>query len=94
MTDGPASRPPRAPHGPHSPAPTPAPGQDHAGPPQTGSAPRVDACRHCAEPERGHFQRWTPAVGWHPWTEPTQEQIKARMIARRADRITKETPHA
>lgn len=28
------------------------------------------------------MQRWTTGAGWHQWTEPTQEQILARMKAR------------
>lgn len=48
----------------------------------------VDGCRHCGVPAHSlHVQRWTEAVGWHGWTQPTQEQIKARMLARRANRI-------
>lgn len=47
-------------------------------------------CRHCGIDERGHARRWTPpskdGPGWHQWTPPTQEQIKARMLARRAAR--------
>lgn len=42
------------------------------------------ACRHCPFGKHEHMQRWTNAVGWHQWTQPTQEQIKARMLARRA----------
>lgn len=41
------------------------------------------ACRHCPHEKRDHMQRWTTGVGWHQWTQPTQEQIKARMLARR-----------
>ncbi len=43
-------------------------------------------CRWCGEPRRGHpLDKWTPVVdGYHQWTEPTQGQIKARMLARRA----------
>ncbi|GGV34098.1 hypothetical protein GCM10010182_67440 [Actinomadura cremea] len=51
----------------------------------------VNGCRHCGIPLWPmHAQRWTDGVGWHGWTEPTQAQIKARMLARRAARITKE----
>lgn len=54
---------------------------------QTMASP-VNGCQHCGVPDREpHGQRWTEAAGWHGWTAPTQEQIKARMIARRADRI-------
>jgi hypothetical protein len=42
-------------------------------------------CRWCGIGQRGHFQRWTEAAGWHGWAMPTTEQIKARMIARRAE---------
>jgi hypothetical protein len=41
------------------------------------------ACRHCGIPEREHMQRWTKAAGWHKYTPPTNDQIKARMRARR-----------
>ncbi|MEW1760408.1 hypothetical protein AB0393_28340 [Streptomyces cyaneofuscatus] len=40
------------------------------------------ACRHCGVPRREHMQRWTTRAGWHRWTPPTQQQIKARMKAR------------
>jgi hypothetical protein len=41
-------------------------------------------CAHCGIPKREHGQRWKPPVGWHKWAAPTDEQIKARMKARRA----------
>lgn len=41
------------------------------------------ACRWCPHEKRDHMQRWTKTVGWHQWTQPTQDQIKARMLARR-----------
>lgn len=44
------------------------------------------ACTHCGVPRHDHFQRWSREVGWHKWTAPSQEQIKARMLARRASR--------
>ncbi len=48
-----------------------------------------NGCSRCGVPERGHFQRWKkPASGsgWHKWIAPSQAQIKARMLARRAAR--------
>ncbi|MFI0914177.1 hypothetical protein [Streptomyces abikoensis] len=47
-----------------------------------------NACRHCGIERRDHAlaQRWKEPVGWHQWAPPTQEQIKARMLARRAER--------
>ena len=44
------------------------------------------ACRWCGIPQREHFQQWKKPVGWHVWTAPTQAQIKARMLARQAQR--------
>jgi len=45
------------------------------------------ACRWCGISKREHMQRWTPpskgGPGWHQWIQPTQDQTKARMIARR-----------
>jgi hypothetical protein len=41
-------------------------------------------CRYCGINAREHARRWKPLVGWHKWAQPTQEQIKARMLARRA----------
>ncbi|MEU6168040.1 hypothetical protein [Streptomyces tanashiensis] len=46
------------------------------------------ACRWCGIEERAHFQQWKAPVGWHTWQAPTQEQIKARMVARRQTRTT------
>jgi len=43
-------------------------------------------CTHCGIPRRMHGRRWNRRVGMHPWEFPTQEQIKARMLARRAAR--------
>lgn len=45
------------------------------------------ACQHCGIPRRVHYQQWNPLVGWHQWQPPTDEQIKARMTARRAARL-------
>lgn len=50
------------------------------------------ACRHCDRPRQEHFQRWTTEAGWHKWTAPTQEQILARMKARRAARLAARGP--
>lgn len=54
---------------------------------------RMNACRYCRltlredplDPRRFpmHGQRRTDNVGWHGWTPPTQQQILARMHARR-----------
>jgi hypothetical protein len=48
----------------------------------TTAAP--SACRYCGIGHREHAQRWTTEAGWHQWTPPTQQQIKDRMLARRA----------
>lgn len=44
------------------------------------------ACGHCGVPKREHFRRWTAEAKWHPHVEPTQQQIKERMQARRTVR--------
>lgn len=44
------------------------------------------ACHWCGIARRDHMQQWKPPVGWHKWEPPTQAQIKARMLARRAAR--------
>lgn len=54
-----------------------------------------NGCGHCGIPERAHYQRWKPPVGWHTWAQPTAAQTLARMIARRTARTnptTKEEP--
>lgn len=43
-----------------------------------------NGCRHCGEGHRMHFSRYTKGVGYHQWTEPTNEQRLARMHLRRA----------
>lgn len=48
-----------------------------------------NACGWCGVPEHEHLQRWVIGAGWHVWTEPTQEQRKARMLARAAERKAK-----
>lgn len=45
--------------------------------------PDPGGCTHCGIGEREHGQRWTGAAGWHFYAAPPQEQIKARMRARR-----------
>ena len=40
-------------------------------------------CRWCDVEASGHARRWQPIVGMHSWQQPTEAQIKARMIARR-----------
>ncbi|WP_327259977.1 MULTISPECIES: hypothetical protein [unclassified Streptomyces] len=50
----------------------------------TARIPSPNACRHCGLDQRGHAQQWTTFAGWHTWAQPTQDQILARMRARRA----------
>lgn len=49
------------------------------------------ACRWCGIPKRAHAQQWIEPVGWHTWAQPTQEQIKTRMLARRSTRTPSRT---
>ncbi|MFG3438365.1 hypothetical protein ACGF0J_14070 [Nonomuraea sp. NPDC047897] len=46
-------------------------------------AAQPNGCRWCGLAQRDHFQRWARSAGWHSWTQPTQQQIKQRMKARR-----------
>jgi hypothetical protein len=48
-----------------------------------GTAPTPSGCRWCGSEKRSHFQRFLPRRGFHAWVQPTQAQIKARMLARR-----------
>ncbi|MFE1515730.1 hypothetical protein ACFW9I_02675 [[Kitasatospora] papulosa] len=44
-----------------------------------------NGCRRDGIDRRTHGRQWTPEVGWHSWEQPTQDQIKERMRARRPD---------
>lgn len=48
-----------------------------------------DGCQHCGISRRAHARQWKPPAGWHQWTPPTQAQILARMLVRRATRPTR-----
>jgi hypothetical protein len=48
--------------------------------------PDPNGCRLCGIDRRGHAIQ-TSADGSHTWTAPTKDQIKARMMARRAGRV-------
>jgi hypothetical protein len=43
-------------------------------------------CRWCGIDQRKHARRWKSPAGWHQWEQPTQQQIKDRMNARRTER--------
>lgn len=49
-------------------------------------------CAECGIDQRGHGRQHTQAAGWHMWQQPTQQQIKQRMRARRAARLFAEPP--
>ncbi|MBD9700718.1 hypothetical protein IHE56_01140 [Streptomyces sp. ID01-12c] len=52
-----------------------------------GTAPTPFGCRWCGD-ERGHHGRqWMAGHGMHSWVRPTEAQMKARMLARRAARM-------
>ncbi|WP_179255771.1 hypothetical protein [Streptomyces sp. SS07] len=50
------------------------------------ATPNPMGCRWCGIDQREHMQQWKPPAGWHTWSQPTLEQIKDRMRARRANR--------
>ncbi|WP_318205326.1 hypothetical protein [Streptomyces sp. SCL15-4] len=43
-------------------------------------------CAHCGVVKRRHGSRYISGVGMHAWERPTDEQVKDRMLARRAAR--------
>jgi hypothetical protein len=45
-------------------------------------------CGLCGIPRHEHMQRWASPAGWHTWVQPSNDQILARMKARRAARAT------
>lgn len=55
-------------------------------------------CRWCGVAQDSHFQRWSDAradavgKGWHVHEPPTTEQIKERMLGRRALRDVPRIP--
>jgi hypothetical protein len=49
-----------------------------------GRPPTPFGCRWCGIAQGWtHCQLWIPGRGFHTWKQPTQAQIKARMLARR-----------
>ncbi|SFK75076.1 hypothetical protein [Streptomyces pini] len=54
--------------------------------------PTPFGCRWCGIEKRPHFQQWKAPVGWHKWERPTDEQIKERLLARRAARVSVREP--
>jgi hypothetical protein len=48
-----------------------------------GTVPTPFGCRWCGREERSHACLFMPRRGYHNWEQPTEAQIKARMLARR-----------
>ncbi|MGW5123214.1 hypothetical protein ACWEQ7_03960 [Streptomyces sp. NPDC004069] len=44
-------------------------------------------CQHCGAAKRCHGRRYVGGAGMHAWERPTDEQVKDRMLARRAARM-------
>jgi hypothetical protein len=51
-----------------------------------GTVPTPYGCRWCGAQQGAHGLRFMPRRGLHRWERPTEAQIKARMLARRAAR--------
>ena len=49
-----------------------------------GTVPTPFGCRWCGTEQSGHGRRYMRGKGLHAWERPTDAQIKARMLARRA----------
>lgn len=47
------------------------------------TAPRPEGCRWCGTPARTHGRQWCAAKKWHVYERPTNEQVTARIRARR-----------
>lgn len=43
-------------------------------------------CKHCGVEKRSHGRRYIGGQGMHAWVRPSDEQVKARMLARRVAR--------
>ncbi|MFB8122060.1 hypothetical protein ACFVG1_12805 [Streptomyces bacillaris] len=50
------------------------------------TAPAPFGCRWCGVQAGNHGRRYVGSHGMHAWERPTNDQIKARMRARRANR--------
>lgn len=53
------------------------------------TAPNPFGCRWCGDTQHQHGLQWVASRGMHRWERPTNQQIKARMTARRAARTAK-----
>lgn len=51
-----------------------------------GNPPDPYGCRWCGWAKAIHGRRYAGSVGMHGWATPTNEQIYARMVARRDHR--------
>ena len=49
-----------------------------------------NGCRWCGVDYQEHYQRWHPDGGRHGWIQPTQDQIKARILKRRLERYERQ----
>ncbi|MYW46376.1 hypothetical protein [Streptomyces sp. SID161] len=49
-------------------------------------------CSWCGDEQYHHGSQWAPIIGLHEWRQPTQEQIKERMLRRLDDRLNAEPP--
>ena len=45
--------------------------------------PTPNGCRWCGIAKAEHYRQWKLPAGWHVWADPTDEQRKERMLARR-----------
>ncbi|WP_322501770.1 hypothetical protein TR631_33605 [Streptomyces rochei] len=44
-------------------------------------------CAHCGEAQGSHGRQYIATVGMHSWERPSDDQVKSRMLARRAARL-------
>jgi hypothetical protein len=54
--------------------------------------PAPYGCSWCGDEKHHHGSQWAPIIGLHQWQQPTQEQIKERMLRRLDARLNAEPP--
>ncbi|GHC36729.1 MULTISPECIES: hypothetical protein [Streptomyces rochei group] len=52
------------------------------------TTPTPMGCAACGIARRDHGRQHTESAGWHAWQQPTQQQMKDRILARRAPRLS------
>jgi hypothetical protein len=54
--------------------------------------PAPYGCSWCGDEKHHHGNQWAPIIGMHQWRQPTQDQIKERMLRRLDARLNADPP--